>query len=153
MTARPFALTLLVAASAVAAPVPKEIKAKAASLDGKWEIVELKCGTLDVTNLNPWVWEISGEKLTIYNRQESGELKLNDPTTTTTLVRPASGGAEDVDYVRDDGKQPRVFKGLVSVDEKELVICFSDPNQPRPTERKVVDRVSYYRFKRISGEK
>lgn len=149
MITRATIMMLLTGSAAVAAPVPKAIKAKAASLDGRWEIVELKSGTLDVTHLNPWVWEIGGERLTVYNRQEDGSLKPNDPRTGTTLVRPAAGGSEDVDYVRDDGKMPMVFKGLVSVNETELVICFSDPNQPRPSERKAGERVSYYRFKRM----
>lgn len=144
-------VVLLLGVAAQAAPVPKEIKAKPASLDGKWEIVELKSGTLDVTHLNPWVWDISGEKLTIYNR-ENDALRPNDLRTTTTLVRPSGGGVEDVDYIRDDGKAPMTFKGLVSVTETEMILCFSDPNQPRPAERKSGQRVSYYRFKRVSDK-
>ena len=143
---------LLSAPLLLAAPVPKEIRAKAAPLDGTWEIVELRSGLADVTNLNPWVWVIDGEKLTIFNREKDGTLQLNDPRMTTTLVRPTGGGPEDVDYVRDDGKNPLLFKGLVAVDGNELVICFSDPNNPRPAERKSGQTVSYYRFKRIKDK-
>jgi hypothetical protein len=147
---RSLVVLLLAALPLVAAPVPKSIKPKAANLDGRWEIVELWSGMADVTTLNPWVWEIQGETLTIHVN-EGGTLKVHDPKTKTTLVRPVTGGADDIDYVRDEGT-PRLFPGIIVVTESELVICFDSPGNPRPTERKPFPSGWYYRFKRIADK-
>jgi len=140
---------LLVATGVSAAPVPKAIKAKPADLDGTWEVVELWSGMSDVAKLNPWVWEIRGEQLTIYNR-ENGALKLNDQRTKTTLVRPEKAGADAIDYTRDDGTTPMVFLGTVVVEGDRLILCFDSPGKARPTERKPFQSGWYYVFKRVS---
>jgi hypothetical protein len=145
---RSLVVLVVLAVPLAAAPVPKAIKPKAAALDGKWEIVELWSGLSDVAKLNPWVWDIRGETVTIYV-SEGGTLKLHDPRTKTALVRPSNSGAEDIDYVRDDGT-PQLFPGTVVVSETELIICFDSPGKARPSERKPFQSGWYYRFKRMS---
>lgn len=139
---------LAFAAAGIAAPVPKSVRGVPNKLDGTWEIVELWSGMNDVTSLNPWVWEIRGEQLTIFVRQKDGTLKLHDPNMTTTLVRPKNGEPTDVDYVRDDGKSPMLFKGNVVVDGERLVLSFDSPGKPRPTERKPSRAGWHYVFER-----
>ncbi len=141
---RSLVVLVLVAVPLAAAPVPKVAKPKAASLDGKWEIVELWSGLSDVAKLNPWVWEIQGETVTIYVNH-TDKLTLHDPRTVTTLVQPQNGGSEDIDYVRDDGT-PQLFPGTVVVSDTELIICFDSPGKARPTERKPFQSGWYYRF-------
>lgn len=150
MTRPLFALLVSVVAAA-AAPVPKSVKVKDAPLDGRWEIVEMRFGGQDITALNPWVWDIDGEKLTISNRQKDGTLMPNDPTTATTLVRPEKGEAGELDYLRAGAGSNLLFKGRAKVDGDELVVGFADPDKPRPTE--VTTSTTYYhRFKRVKKE-
>jgi uncharacterized protein (TIGR03067 family) len=145
---RPLFVLLMVSTAAVAAPVPKKVREKAPSLDGRWEIVEMRFLGQDITALNPWVWDIDGEKLTISNREKDGTLKLNDPTTATTLVRPENGEPGEVDYLRAGAGSNMLFKGRAKVDGDELVIGFTDPDKPRPAE--VTTSTTYYhRFKRV----
>ena len=48
----------------LAAPVPKALKAKPASLDGTWDVVERVAVGQDLTLANPRLWEICAESLT-----------------------------------------------------------------------------------------
>jgi hypothetical protein len=150
MTAsRALVLALLFASAAVAAPVPKALKAATdVNLDGKWEVVELWSGMSDVAKLNPWVWEIKGESLTVFI-QEKGTLKLYDPNMKTTLTRPADGGADAIDYLRDDGKSPMTFKGTAVIENEQLILCFDGPGKPRRVERAPFQSGWYYKFKRV----
>jgi uncharacterized protein (TIGR03067 family) len=146
---RPLVVLMALAVPLAAAPVPKAIKPRAAALDGKWEIVELWSGLSDVAKLNPWVWDIRGESLTIY-RRDGDKLEPNDPITKTTLVRPADGGPDALDYIRDDRGNAMTFPGIVTVTEGELVICFDSPGKSRPTEQKPFQSGWYYKFKRVT---
>lgn len=148
---RSLVLLQVVTVPLAAAPVPKSIKPKASGLDGRWEIVELWSGMAEVSKLNPWVWDITGESLTILIK-EGGTLKEHDPSTKTTLIRPEKGGADDIDYIRDEGGVPKLFPGTVVVNGDELVICFNGPNNPRPAERKPFQSGWYYKFKRIADK-
>ncbi len=137
-----------VAAVSLSAPVPKAVKAKAPSLDGRWECVELNANDADVTKGNPWVWDIAGEKLTIH-RRENGQLRPNEQNMTTTLVWPDAAKAEEVDYVRDNGTSKTVFKGRFVVDGDKLTVCYTTSGGDRPTELKADKRVHYVRFTRV----
>jgi uncharacterized protein (TIGR03067 family) len=141
---------LVVSAAAVAAPVPKALNKKVV-YDGRWRVIELNANGLDVTDLNPWVWEINREELVISNHT-NGKLTPNDPNTITTLVREPGYGPREVDYVCDRGNQKLVFKGLVSVTDDVLTICFADPDKERPAEAKVGKTVHYLRFKRFADK-
>lgn len=144
-------LALLLTSAALAAPVPKGLKAKAPSLDGRWEVVQVTIHEKDFTRLNRRLWVIEGERLTIYDR-EDGRLVLASPETTTTLVRPAVGGVEDVDYILDEGQTRRVFKGIAAVLEGELNICYGDEGNPRPGQMKPGAGLTCLKLKRVTDE-
>jgi uncharacterized protein (TIGR03067 family) len=136
---------LLFAAAVTAAPVPKKAD-KTPPLDGRWECLELNANDSDVTAGNPWVWDIDGEKLTIW-RKVGGDLKPNEANMTTTLVRPKDGGPNEIDYFRDNGNGRTLFKGLVALDGDNLTVCYATGGD-RPTELKADKAVHFVRFKR-----
>ena len=139
---------VVLASVGVAAPVPKA--AKKPSADGRWEIVELYVGKQDVTKLNPWVWEIKGDELTIHRRRD-GTLQLDDPNTTTTLVPTDKPG--EIDYKRVSATNTVLLKSLLRVTDDELLLCVSEQNGgARPTELKVNDGVMFLRFKRATDK-
>jgi uncharacterized protein (TIGR03067 family) len=135
-------------AAAVAAPVPKAVKAKAPALDGRWECVELNANDWDATKSNPWVWDIDGEKLTIHVRT-NGQLRPNERNMTTTLTRPDPSKPEEVDYHRDGNGTKSVFKGRFVIDGDKLTVCYDTTGGDRPTELKVDKRYHYVRFTRV----
>ena len=146
-----FATALL--AASLAAPVPKSLKAKAASLDGRWEIVELVAVGQDLTQLNPWVWEISGESLFQYVRQRDGTLKLTDPGYTRTLVRPADGGEGAIDYTTTGRTTVACHRAMAAVEGDELVVCYANHHTlARPEGLKAGPDVHYCRFKRVKDD-
>ncbi len=140
-------VTACVAAVAIAAPVPKAVKAKAPSLDGRWECVELNANDADVTKGNPWVWDIDGEKLTIH-RRDNGQLRPNEANMTTRLVCTDPAKPEEIDYIRDGNNGKSVFKGRFVIDGDKLTVCYDTNGGDRPTELKAGIRVHYVRFTR-----
>jgi uncharacterized protein (TIGR03067 family) len=138
---------LLLASAAVAAPVPKAVKAKAPPLDGRWECVELNANNSDATKSNPWVWDIDGEKLTIH-RRINGELRPNEQNMATSLTWPDPAKPEEVDYIRTGRNSKQVFKGRFVVDGDKLTICYATDGGDRPTEMKIDQRYHYVRFTR-----
>ncbi|MFY7952861.1 MAG: TIGR03067 domain-containing protein [Armatimonadaceae bacterium] len=140
---------LLFTSLAVAAPVPKAVKAKAPSLDGRWECVELNANDSDATKANPWVWDIEGEKLTIH-RRINGELRPNEMNMTTTLAWPDPAKPEEVDYHRNGNGTKSVFKGRFVIDGDKLTVCYATDGGDRPSELKADKRYHFVRFKRIS---
>jgi hypothetical protein len=139
---------LLAACSAVAAPVPKALKAKRPNLDGRWEIELMTYYGHDITSNNPWVWDIDGETLTISVRQSDATLKPLDGGVTTTLVPPVKGEADELDFHRKGVGVNCEFRGRVKVENDELVYVHADANESAPTEFTTNARF-YYRFKRL----
>lgn len=143
---------IVLASAAVAAPVPKSVKAKSPDFTGTWEIVELRSGLQDVTALNPKVWVIEGNVITSYHRNKlDGKLNPWEPNMTLTLERPEGGGVDDIDYVRVGPNDNMRLKGVVRVTDDELTICYCFGGD-RPTEVKASEKVSVERYKRVSGK-
>lgn len=142
-------VVLLFASLAVAAPVPKAVKAKALSLDGRWECVELNANDSDATKANPWVWDIDGTQLTIH-RRINGQLRPNERNMSTTLVWPDPAKPEEVDYHRDGNGTKTVFKGRFVIDGDQLTVCYATDGGDRPSELKADKRYHFVRFKRVT---
>jgi uncharacterized protein (TIGR03067 family) len=144
------AVALLLAGSAVAAPVPKALKPKAPPLEGRWEAVVLRSSGNDFTKSTPWVWEISGETVTRHVKNGDGTLRLDG---TATLTRPDPDRPADMDYTLPSGNGPgSLFRAVVEVSGDELVINFAELNQARPPDMTELRSGYYYKFKRIEDK-
>lgn len=140
---------LLIGPFTVAAPVPKELKAKPPTLDGRWRTIErIACG-LDLSDKLPMEWEVSGETLSLFKRTEKGTFDIPS-TARVTLRRPEGGGADEIDYVLGSGKIRQLFKGRIAWVRGELLLAFGEVGEERPAEAKAGPTVSFYRLKRVS---
>lgn len=138
---------LLLAAVAVAAPVPKALK-NTPKLEGKWVTVERFVGGSDMTS-SPWVWDIQGDKLKTLHQQKDGTLTPDFPDNRITLSAPDAAHPLALDYLYASGDQKILWRGLAKWDGEEFVICFGEQEKDRPTEVKKDGVYSYYRFKRL----
>lgn len=143
---RALAALALTASAALAAPVPKSVKAKGPAVDGRWEAVLLKSSGNDFTKSRPWVWVIEGEAVTRYHPQADGTLQLDGPAT---LARPEDARPDEFDYHLPSGGQSVLFRARVEVKGDELVINFAEVNDPRPADMTELTRGYFYRFKRV----
>jgi uncharacterized protein (TIGR03067 family) len=112
-------VTALLAAS-LAAPGPKGVKATGSLLDGMWQKLEQETagGPLIETEL---IWEIRGEDLFI---RHVGEAQSR--SGSYTLVRPAGGDADQVDFVSTGGGvRPRTLPAVFALDGDFLTICLA----------------------------
>jgi hypothetical protein len=145
---RAFVGLVLATSVAVAAPVPKVLKAKAPELDGWWTTAERVNQGKDVTE--PWVWQISGERLTTYSPSRGDVLRRTHEGATTTFVRPDPAKPDELDYRYSDGRLELVYRGRVKWDGDEWVFCFAEAGADRPAEVKAGKDVYYLRFKRTT---
>jgi uncharacterized protein (TIGR03067 family) len=141
-------VALLLASVAVAAPVPKALK-KAPTLEGKWVTTERHVSGTDMT-ASPWVWEVKGTSLHTFAQQRDGTLTPDFADDRITLSAPDPAKPSEVDYLYVSGGQRILWKGLMTWDGEEFVICFGEREKDRPTEVKNDRSVySYYRFTRL----
>lgn len=143
-------LALLVVGGAIAAPVPKALKAKRPKIDGSWRLVELNLSGTDYTNLNPQEWQIEDGNVTMI-RTAGGNTK---PVTDCGPFRltPATGGGEAMDWVSDENRPPTTSPSLARVTGDEFVLVIGHPEHPRPTEFKSDQWTTLYRFERITAK-
>lgn len=137
----------LLGSAVAAAPVPK-VKGKEFDLDGKWETAE-RVNKGQVIK-EPWVWEVSGEKLTPASKQRDGTIRPTYSGATLTFTRPDPNKRDEFDYRYSSNGQELVYRGRVQWDGEEWVFCFSDAGGERPTEVKAGKDVYYLRFKKMS---
>lgn len=150
--ARPLFALLLLPLLAVAAPVPKSIKAKP-NLDGRWVTTERTIGRRDMTDV-PWVWEINGEELRNFVLADDNRLIPTQPDDTKiTLSAPDPSRPNELDYTYASGRGKGVLRGRMAWDGDEFVICFEAEGKERPAEVKRDPTLdSYYRFKRMADK-
>jgi hypothetical protein len=144
---------LLVCVAAVAAPVPKAVKAKPPNLDGKWDTAERVTLGNDVSKTQAMVWEVSGTVLTMFDRQQDGTLSAaTQPNATVTLAPPDGGAADELDFLFVEGDRRELFKGRAEWDGDELRISFGQAGADRPSEVKATASVYHYRLKRVKDK-
>jgi hypothetical protein len=136
---------LVLAATAVAAPVPKALK-KQPTLDGRWEAVALRSSGSDFLKNTPWVWDFDGEKVTRHLKQGDGSLRADGPAT---LTRPDESRPDEVDYILPSGNSSVLFRARIEVTADELVINFAEANATRPPDMTELKQGYYYKFKRV----
>jgi len=136
---------------AVAAPVPKAVKAKAPAFDGVWELVQQNNNDREVGKLNPWRWEINGDELV--RHWGNGDGSFRREKQNCWFVKPEGGGADEMDYVTGfDKNSSSTYKTRVVTDGNEMTVCWGDGSRTRPAELKPGPGVNYYRFKRVSDK-
>jgi hypothetical protein len=145
------ALVLLTASAALAAPVPKALKAKTFALDGVWVTAERVKNGQVITD--PWVWQINGETLTPCYLNPDRTLQPTYPRTAVmTFTRPDPDKPDEFDYQFKDAGSSYHYRGRVEWDGDEWVFCFGEAGAARPAEVKAGKDVNYYRFKRLPGK-
>lgn len=143
------ALGLLAAGLSAAAPVPKAL-VKKDTIQGRWITTERMAGRQDMTN-TPWGWEIEGEKLTTFD-VSNGRLTPSS-VTGITLFAPDPSKPYELDFLHVSGASKYLWRGLMTWDNGDFVICFGDEGKERPTEVKNSPAVySFYRFKRVTDK-
>jgi uncharacterized protein (TIGR03067 family) len=142
---------LLLASAAVAAPVPKGMKAKPPTMDGKWELVEQNHQNRDEPTFSKWMWVIDGEALSFCRPDGQGVYQPSETNLQATIVPISGGKAGEMDYTLAGNGQPTLYRTLVELDGDELRVCFENTNNAkRPTEVKPDSRILYFRFKRVT---
>ena len=132
---------------AVAAPVPKALKAKAANFDGKWELVRQNNSNKEVAQISPWIWEIDGETLTLHWGNGDGTFRKSK--FASAFVRPADAQSDEMDYVYNPTNGGKPSLGRATVEAYEFVVCWAEGGNPRPGDITPGPGVNYYRFKRL----
>jgi hypothetical protein len=144
-------LLLVAGVTALAAPVPKTLKAKTFDLTGKWVTAERVNNGQVVTD--PWVWQISGETLTPCYLNPDDTLRPTYPSTAVmTFSRPDPAKPDEFDYQFNDAGSRYHYRGRVAWEGDEWVFCFGQPGADRPAEVKAGKDVTYYRFKRLADK-
>lgn len=133
--------------SAVAAPVPKALKAKP-TLDGTWEATSMTCNGQNTLPGNTTVWVIKGDTLVRHRRQEDGTLNSVDASSPISLVADRDRPGE-IDYTSSAGKAGTLFRARYEVTKDEFVISFGDVDGERPAELKEGVGTYFYKFKRV----
>lgn len=142
-----FVVVLLVATGVVqAAPVPKA-KPKPPSLDGWWITSERVHFGQNIKA--PWIWELKGEKLTIYTGATGDDLRPTYQNATTTVSAPDPDKPNEIDYKFVDGTTVLVYRGRMEWDGEEWLFCFGEAGAERPAELKAGKGVYFHRFKRM----
>jgi hypothetical protein len=142
------ALALLLTSAAVAAPVPKALKGKRPDVNGHWRLTELNSGGRDFTKLNPQDWLIEDGKITMV-RMEDGRPQVVTDCGPFRLVA-SRDGVEAVDWFSDERGATGISPAIARVTDDEFVLVVAPANETRPTEFKPGDRLSLYRFKRVT---
>jgi uncharacterized protein (TIGR03067 family) len=151
------AAALLVAAAAVAAPVPKEVKKKEVKLDGRWEVVEYHSNGNKVNSAFTITWVIDGQNLTIERSNPKGGGALGRPVGITySLVKPDGGSANALDYTytyTNNANPPRIMPGVFEQDGDTLKFCWTiTPSGERPAKCEPAQGTILYVFKRVDAK-
>jgi hypothetical protein len=137
------ALVLLVASAAVAAPVPKSLKAKPPVLEGRWQPVVMNSGGRSILSANEDLWDVRGGTISRLQKQPDGTFR---PTSTVTITIPDPTRPDEMDY--ESGGKNSVFRALIQVTADELTIRFGDLNAPRPAD--MTEGKDGYLYKRVT---
>jgi hypothetical protein len=132
------------AASVVAAPIPKSIKKNNRSLDGQWQVTGISIGDSNYDGKNSQLWTIDGESMKLSDQHE-GSKRIDK------LVKVDDGG---LDWVIDESGTVRTYKGLYDIEDGVWRFCFSTtPDQgERPTAIGKGKSVYLYTFQRAEGK-
>jgi uncharacterized protein (TIGR03067 family) len=147
-------IALAFPAIAVAAPVPKGLKAK--TLDGTWEVVEQHSRGNKLKPSYTIRWTIDGDKLTIERIARAG-MNVAQPVNPPnySLVKPDAGKPDEVNYTitYGDGGRVRSYPGRLELDGDTLRLCYEPrADGDRPAECKPTDTNIYYEFRRVAAD-
>lgn len=149
---RPLLLVLAFASTALAAPVPKAVKAKGKTLEGTWEATSMTMNGRDILPGNSSVWVIRGDTLVRNTRGPDGTLVPTNPDKPIEFkANPERPG--ELDYTDRNGGQANLWRALFEVNGDEFTISFGDLNRDRPAELKEGVGVYFYKFRRIEEKK
>ncbi len=142
-------LALLLAGGVVAAPVPKALKAKTPTVDGKWLLVGQNWDGKEYPTFNKWMWEIEGERLTYHRPDRDGVYRPSGAEPAATITPSSAGKAGDYDRGMPNGK---INPMLIVIERDEMTVCHASEaaqTPVRPVEPKPAAQVNVLRFKRV----
>jgi uncharacterized protein (TIGR03067 family) len=146
------AVLLAVASAALAAPVPKAVKARGKTLEGTWEATSMTMNGRDIIQGNTSVWVIRGDTLVRNSRGPDGSLVPSNPNLPIEFKADPDRPGE-LDYTDRNGGQANLWRALYEVNGDEFTISFGDLNADRPAELKEGVGVYFYKFKRVEEKK
>ena len=144
---RPLFVLLLFALPAVAAPVPKALKAKPTA-DGVWEWAEFNGndGKMGYTIQKPTYWRIDGERISIGKR--SVDELYSEPLPH--VLRPRD---EEQPHLRTYDIGGAKHSAVMELDGDTLRLAYALDTNATITECKPANGVYFYVFKRVKVEK
>ena len=140
---------LAVAGSGVAAPVPKALKAKPATLDGEWELTgEERDGNANAKRSSRYNrWQITGNVLVLM----ADPSPQRDPLYRATLdSKPADGVPRTFEYTGENGYHRR---GVCEVDGDTLRVGFVPQGKEIPDNLELKNGLTVYELKRLKDDK
>lgn len=137
---------LLLAVPLAAAPVPKTLVKKAASMDGDWvwESQENNGKVSPAPKSDFCLWRVAGDTMTLIQMQGTSK----DEPCGLVCEPKGEGGLRSFEYkVRSNGYHRR---GVCVLDGDTLKVAFSSSDANPPAEVKSGPSVSVYTFKRVT---
>lgn len=142
-------LVLLMASTAIAAPVPKTLKRKP-TIDGRWQAIAMNQAGRDIMSSHPTVWDIGGGSVTRFFTGPNGTLTAENMTITITAPDPTR--PDEIDYVQTIDNRRLLFRARIQVTADELSIRFAEMDAPCPAEMTEGTDGWLYRFKRVEAK-
>ena len=136
-----------VVATLLAAPIPKELRKKNNSLNGRWAVESISIGDSDYDGKSGQKWDIDGESLKLEGYDEkSGR--------SDRLVPCEAGGQRALDWVILEGNTKRTYQGFYDIEGDTFRFCFSltADTDSRPTAVGKATNVYLYTLKRVEGK-
>lgn len=136
-------LMLLTVPALTAAPVPKSLKAKPASPDGTWKLIEFwSSGQKGNAQGMTAVWVLEGEAFYVGPKVESNYWQLTIPEADKPNVRRFAHGRTNT----------TPYPAMVEVDGDTLKFCYAHDGSAVITECAPTKSVHYYVFTRLAPD-
>ncbi len=136
-------LLLLLGPVVSAAPVPKSLKAKAASPDGTWKLVEFwSTGNKGNTQGMTAVWVLDGESFYVGPKNESNFWQLTTPDPAKPTARRFANGRNN----------SSTYPAMVEVEGDTLKFCYGTDSSAEIAGCAPAKNVYYYVFTRLSAD-
>ncbi len=147
---------VLTLSALVAAPIPKSLRKKTTSLDGRWQLVTMNYnGKAQNTGNSNQIWNVKDEELVIED-SANGVRRNNGVNYKFAKVEGDSDNCADWTIMYTNARVSNItFRGRVKYDEDGFDFCFSTNGRDnaRPDTVEPGANRYLYSFKRLASDK